>query len=146
MRKLRITNHDALDQALRSLANRSEELRYFHRLHVVSLVAMGCSCYKVAAWYKLTARTVERWVSLYQEKGCSGLRGDHDPGRPAKLSESELEKIVRDVRKSPRELGYKEERWRGCVLAKHLRETFDISLGERQCQRLIKQYSPPGDA
>ncbi len=146
MRKLQITNSTALNEILKGLVNESEELRYLHRIHVVSLVAKGCSCHDVAAWYELTIRTVERWVHQYDTTGCSGLRGDQNSGRPHKLSASELEIISRDIKKSPRDLGYKGERWKGGVLAVHLRKFFDVSLSERQCQRLIKQYGSLGGA
>jgi len=148
MRKLQITNSDPLNEALKDLINGSEDFRYLHRIHVVSLVAKGCSCHDVAAWYELTPRTVGRWVNQYEETGCNGLRNDQNPGRPNKLSESELRTIGRDIKKSPGDLGYKGNRWKGSVLAVHVKEFFDISLSERQCQRLIKQFNqlgqPPG--
>ncbi len=121
------------------------DLRYLHRIHVVSLVANGCNCHDVAMWYELTTRTVERWVHQYENTGCNGLRGDQNPGRPHKLSEIELESIGRDIGRSPSDLGYKGERWKGSVLAVHVQEFFDISLSERQCQRLIKQFGSSGE-
>ena len=43
------------------------------------------------------------------------------------------------MRRSPREFGFVQTLWDGNLLAEHLRQSYQVTLGTRQCQRLFGQ-------
>jgi transposase len=110
--------------ALQDEINRSEESRYDHRLHGVLLVAQGNSCYQVAEWLGQHPTTVERWVRRFEQRGMNALREAERPGRPGRLDDKTWEAIERDLRIAR-------------LLSHHLRSSYGIALGVRQCQRLF---------
>ena len=124
--------------ALQDEIARSEESRYDHRLHGVLLAAQGVSCYQVAEWLGQHPTTIERWVQRFESKGFSGLEEGERAGRPRRLDAATWERIERDLRKEPRELGHSQNLWDGKLLSHHLRQAYDVDLGVRQCQRLFR--------
>jgi transposase len=139
MRKLRISDAEIMQIAVQQEISRSEESRYDHRLHGILLISHGLSCYDVAYLLGQDPRTIERWVQRFETKGLNALREGERPGRPRRLSEDQWEAVNRDLRKSPRDLGYTQNLWDGRLLAHHLKTVHDVPLGARQCQRLFRQ-------
>jgi len=118
---------------------RSDESRYDHRLHGVLLVCSGLSTYEVAELFGQSARTVQYWVRRFEQRGFAGLQEAERPGRPTALGASTLERVGKDLRRDPRELGYTQTLWDGKLLSHHLDATYRVHLGVRQCQRLFAQ-------
>lgn len=137
MRKLQIQDAEIMKIGLQQEILRSDESRYDHRLHGVLLVCSGKSCYEVADLFGHSPRTVEYWVERFEKSGFAGLQEGERPGRPCALDESARERIGRDLRCSPRELGYSQNLWDGKLLSHHLARSHGIELGVRQCQRLF---------
>jgi len=127
MRKLEIADAEVMQLAIREEIDRSEESRYDHRLHGLLLVSSGRSC-----------TTVQRWVRRFEESGFAGLREGERSGRPRALDDRSWSRIEADLRKDPRSLGLEANLWDGPLLSEHLRRTYGISLGVRQCQRLFR--------
>ncbi len=124
--------------ALHDEIARSEESRYDHRLHGVPLSAQGVSCYRIADWLGQHPTTVERWVRQFEARGLSGLREGERPGRPRRLDEATWQKLEQDLRAQPRDLGHPQNLWDRKLLSHHLRQTYGVELGVRQCQRLFR--------
>ncbi len=139
MRKLEIADAQIMQLAIRQEIERSEESRYDHRLHGVLLVSSGYSCTEVGQLFGQAATTVQRWVRRFEQGGFDGLREGERPGRPRALDEVQWARIEADLRKTPRDFGFKASLWDGPVLSAHLRQRYGITLGVRQCQRLFRQ-------
>ena len=139
MRKLQIEDAEVMRIAIRQEIGRSEESRYDHRLHGLLLVANGQSCGAVAGLFGEDARTVQRWVQRFDERGFKGLREGERAGRPRSLEARQWRRLERDLRRNPREYGHDQNLWDGKLLGEHLRERYQISLGVRQCQRIFSQ-------
>lgn len=137
MRKLQIHDAEIMKVALQQEILRSEQSRYDHRLHGVLLVCAGKSCYDVAGLLGHSPRTIEYWVERFERSGFAGLEDAEKPGRPGALDERVRERIGRDLRRSPRELGHAQNLWDGKLLSHHLLVKYDVRLGVRQCQRLF---------
>jgi len=138
MKRLQIADVATMTLALQDEINRSEESRYDHRLHGVLLVAQGNSCYQVADWLGQHPTTVERWIQRFETKGFSGLHEGERPGRPRRLDAVTWQRIDRDLRAAPRDLGHAQNLWDGKLLSHHLRQAYHVELGVRQCQRLFR--------
>lgn len=139
---MRATTIDDVEEMLWVLQDeirRSEEARYDHRLHGVLLVAQGMSAPQVAQFLGDGTRTVEYWVKRFNAEGLSGLVEGERPGRPARLSEAQLERIGLILRESPRAHGMTGNLWDGKTLAEWLRRNWAVELSVRQCQRLFRQ-------
>jgi transposase len=138
MRKLEIADAEVMQLALREEIDRSEESRYDHRLHGLLLVSCGRSCTEVGELFGEAATTVQRWVRRFEQSGFAGLREGERSGRPRALDDRSWSRIEADLRKDPRSLGLEANLWDGPLLSEHLRRTYGINLGVRQCQRLFR--------
>ncbi len=139
MKALRIANAEAARISLQQEIGRSVESRYDHRLHGVLLVCQGHPCAAVAAWLGEHPATVQRWVHRFAAGGRGALREGPRAGRPGRLAAVDWEKVAQELRASPRALGYDQDTWDGSLLAQHLSQHYDVRLGLRQCQRLLRR-------
>lgn len=139
MRKLEISDTEVMGIAIRQEIARNDESRYDHRLHGVLLVANGMSARQAALWLSESERTVQRWVTRFEEVGFAGLQEGERPGRPRRLADADWSRVESDLRRNPREFGFSETLWDGKLLAAHLRKSYQVALGARQCQRLFSQ-------
>jgi len=139
MHKLEVLNKPVLISACRNEINTNSESRYLHRLHCVTLVAQGCSCYKVAEWFGEHPSSLERWVHNFNQFGIEGLKNEQKTGRPRKLYDKQLKQLQNDILKTPFELGYEQSKWNGRLLQTHIQFQYDVELSLRQCQRLLSE-------
>lgn len=149
MRKLALTNAISVRELINASFSSSVEQRLLNRLHCVLLVAEGRSSYEVARWFGKDPRTVERWVHAFDKRGIGGLREHRSGGRPAKLSDKQVQRLAHDLQKPPHVSGYPEREWSGKRLAQHLECRYGIRLSPRQCQRMMRRLAesrPPGVA
>ena len=137
LRKLKLSHTSELRSALKNAITRSLQSRFLHRLHCVLLVAEGCNCYEVAAWFGENPRTIERWVHQANEFGLEGLKDEQKTGRPAKVHDDQLKQLQVTSSCNPREFGYNQDDWDGPLLRIHLTRFYRIELSVRQCQRLL---------
>jgi len=137
MRKLKVQDVKIMQMAIQNEIARSEESRYDHRLHGILLVCQDFSCYEVADMLGHSPRTIQYWVQRFEKSGFAGLQERERLGRPTNLDEEMLEKVGKDLRNSPVELGYSQSMWDGKLLSHHLAESYDIEVGVRQCQRVF---------
>lgn len=139
MRKLQIQDSDIMRIALQQEIQRSEQSRYDHRLHGVLLVSHGLSCHRVAEYLGEDPVTIQRWVHRFNEQGFGALLDGERPGRPGRLTSAQWGELEQALRQSPRTYGYGQNLWDGKLLAHHLRQSYAIGLGVRQCQRMFRQ-------
>src|SRR5215472_14183178 len=134
MRRLEMADVEVMRLAVQQEITRSEDSRYDHRLHGILLISRGLSCYPVADWLGENPRTIERWVHRFESRGFAGLQEGERAGRPSQLSKSQLAAVGRDLRRSPRDLGYGPNLGDG---KHHLAKAYDVAWGPRQGQRLF---------
>lgn len=138
MRKLKIKDAEIMQLTIQQEIIRSDDSRYDHRLHGVLLICAGQSCYEVADIFKHSPRTVQYWVRRFEQSGFEGLKDMDRTGRPGAMTDKIRNALEKDLRCSPRDLGYPQNLWDGKLLSHHL-ATKNIDLGVRQCQRLFHQ-------
>ena len=138
MRKLEISDREIMSLAIQQEISRSEEARYDHRLHGVLLVCRGLSCYEVADLFGQHSTTIQRWVRGFEKSGFAGLADAERPGRPSRLTAEQWERMNQDLRRQPRDMGYQQNLWDGKLLSHHVRQSYGVDLGVRQCQRIFR--------
>jgi transposase len=139
MKRLTISQPEAIILGIQEEIRRSPESRYDHRLHGVLLVAQGMSCRQVSRLLGDSPRTVQYWIHRFEEDGLAGLVDGERPGRPTRLSGDQLAEIGLALRKSPLDVGLSANLWDGKVLSSYIAQCYDVQLGVRQSQRLFRQ-------
>jgi transposase len=139
MRKLQIEDSGGMRIAIQQEIARSEDARYYHRLHGLLLLAAGHSCREVAELFGEDDTTVQRWVHRFERGGLRALRESLRPGRPRSLAPEQWRELETDLRRSPLDFGFAVPVWDGISLSEHLRRRFAVRLGVRQCQRIFRQ-------
>jgi transposase len=139
MRALAISDAQDVVLVLQDEIRRSDEARYDHRLHALLLVVQGMSCRQVAQVLGDSPRTVAYWVHRFIEQGLSGLADADRPGRPRRLSDSQMAEVAQAVRGSPADYGLECGLWDGKALSVFIGQRFGVDIGVRQCQRMFRQ-------
>lgn len=140
MKPLHISDSEAMVLALQDEIRRNQESRYNHRLHGILLVAQGMTCREVASLMGDAPRTVEYWVRRFEKDGFAGLAEHERPGRPSRLSETQLEQVRSVLHDTPSAVGLEGQViWDGKALSQYLLQEFGVKLAARQCQRLFRQ-------
>jgi len=139
MKRLTISQPEAIILGIQDEIRRSPESRYDHRLHGVLLIAQGLSCPHVAHLLGDSPRTVHYWVHRFESEGLAGLVDGQRSGRPTRLSDEQLDEIGLVLRKSPSDIGLSANLWDGKLLSSYIAQKYDVQLGVRQSQRLFRQ-------
>jgi transposase len=139
MKRLKIERRGPNEQIVWREILRDTESRYDHRLHGVLAVVRGLSCYEAAAIWGKSPRAIEYWVKRFSDGGIEGLREKSRPGRPSSLTQPQQALLDADLRRGPQAAGYEARKWSGRLLKEHLLQSYDVEIGLRQCQRLIKE-------
>jgi transposase len=139
MKRLAVSDAERMCLALQDEIRRSDESRYDHRLHGVLLVVQGMSCPEAGRLLGDSARSVQYWDHRFEAEGFAGLAEGERPGRPSRLSESQLAEISAVLRKAPSSVGLARHLWDRKTLAQFIEQRWGIELGVRQCQRLFRQ-------
>jgi transposase len=126
----------SLLKILKEEISKSEKAGFIRRIISVILSLAGFSPIIMARELGISSRTLSRWVLQYQLNGVDGLRGEKC-GRSGSLDEENLRQLAQDIAHAPQCFGYEGEFWNGHLLREHLAQHFGISLGLRQCQRLL---------
>lgn len=139
MKALTISDTENMIMAIQDEIRRNDTSRYDHRLHGVLLVAQGLTCPRVAQLLGDSHHTVVNWVRRFETEGLAGLADGQRPGRPSRLSDTQLAQVETALRASPEQFGLTTQMWDGPTLAEFLARELGVKLKVRQCQRLFRQ-------
>ncbi len=143
MKPLAIRDVESVLHALHNEIRRSEDSRYYHRLHGVLLVAQGLSCRRVSELLRDAPRTVAYWVRRFEAKGLRGLAEEERSGRPRRLNEEQIRSLASLLHLRPADFGLKGNLWDGRTLSAYVEAQWHIALGARQCQRIFRRLGYP---
>lgn len=121
--------------ALRLLHGASAHERLLHRLHCVALVLSGIASSEVGRIYGDSPRAVAYWVTRFKVEGVPGLEEEARPGRPSKLSASQMMKVQTFVKQSKVQL----KPVNAEALSSFILTGFGITLTPRQCWRILNR-------
>jgi transposase len=139
MRPIKIAHADLVATIIEEEIQSKPEGRYFHRLHIVLLLARGMTCQEAAKIFSEPVRTVQRWAKELNEGGLDALKDEHHPGRPTRLTPGQLLELESDLAKGPQEFGFTQGFWDGPLLSYHIGEKYGVDLKVRRCQVLFHQ-------
>ena len=139
MKRITVPDVETYIAAIQDELSRTREGRYFQRLAVVLNVLRGASAYEAPHDFGFSARAIEYWINRLACYGLNGLWDGNHPGRPNRLSVWQMQRLRKELRRTPGDMGYDQNLWDGVPLSHHLEKNYSISLSVRQCQRLFHQ-------
>ena len=163
---LRVTKTDRkkLESWLRS---RKVDRSLAERARIVLLTTDGMSVARISEMLQVTRPTVYKWRDRYQEKGVEGLQDEPRSGRPTKLTEAKIKRILQlTTERVPKEATHWSTRlmakyagvtqwqvrqvWAAADLKPHRLKTFKISNDPHFAEKVIDvvglYMNPPDNA
>lgn len=117
------------------LVKDNSDIKFAYRVSMVNLILAGMSAKELSAHCGDGETTLMSWVTKVDQDGWDALRAKKQPGKPSKLSDDQVTKVKEAVMNDPNNYGFKV--WDGPALSKYIKDTFDVDLGVRACQKLF---------
>lgn len=106
----------------------NKQARRYHAMYL----SFKYSWKEIAEILGIEYDTVLEWVKLYNEYGLEGLELGGPPGRPASLTDEQLNELKKAVQQCPRDIGLKSSNWNLIRIAGWASDKFGVLLtGER---------------
>lgn len=122
----------------RRRAQSAGEDKYDQRLRAILLVGQErLTQEEVAKVFEVTASCITRWVMLYVKKGVSGLRPLKQPGRKARLSPKQLQRLRRIISNGPEDYGLDTGVWTGPIVRDLILKRFRVEYSVEQSRRIL---------
>ena len=110
------------------------------RLRAVQSVQNGESPEVVARTFRITSRTIYRWLAQYRRGGWGALKAKPLAGRPPKLDDKKLKWIYNTVtQKNPLQFQFQFALWTREMVAELIEEKYGIRLAANSVGRLLAQ-------
>ncbi|MFB6071101.1 MAG: transposase [Halanaeroarchaeum sp.] len=123
------------------------EKRPTQRLMVAILYKNGPSVPMIADWFDLRPATVYAWFDRIERDPLpDAVYDDPRPGRPAKLTAGQLERLGEALRRPPErtEEDVGGSAWNPETVQRYVSEAFGVQYSRRQARRLLDRYAPDG--
>jgi transposase len=110
------------------------------RIRAVQSVQEGESPEVVARTFRITSRTIYRWLAQYRRGGWGALKAKPVAGRPPKLDDKKLKWIYNTVtQKNPLQFQFQFALWTREMVAELVKEKYGIRLAANSVGRLLAQ-------
>jgi transposase len=108
------------------------------RIRAVGQIQQGAHPDEVAAGLGMTRAAVYGWLAKYREGGLEALKARPVPGRPPKLSGSQLARLYTlVVSNDPRQLRFTFALWTRAMIRELIRREFGVRLSQVSVGRLL---------
>lgn len=111
----------------------NKDARFVRRLDALSLICDGHLISYVADLFKINNTTIQHRIHRLNQSGLDSLKDQSGRGRKPRLSDYAQIRLISDLKKSPKAIGYDQVRWDGKLLSYHLSTRYGVSLKVRQC-------------
>jgi putative transposase len=115
--------------------NRDEMER--RRLDAAEDLLNGVTQARVARKFGVSRTTASRWYRTLEGQGLERLRKRKAPGRPSRLSNSQMEEVRAMFQAGPRSFGIESDRWTTARLAHAIEMRFGIRYDPDHVGRLM---------
>jgi transposase len=110
------------------------------RIRAVGQVEQGAHPDEVAQALGMTRAAVYSWLAKYREGGLEALKARPVPGRPPRLSGSQLARLYTlVVGNDPRQLRFAFALWTRAMIRELIRREFGVALSEVSVGRLLRK-------
>lgn len=131
-----------LDDAKKHV-NEDDERKYQHKIEIISLVLKGFSPGELEEKGVVSRPTLNLWLKSVLDSGdFSPLRESQSKGRPKKLKNNEVERLISALNEESGIYGYKS--WNGKAIHDFILSEFNKDLCLRHCQRIKQELIKRG--
>jgi transposase len=123
---------------LRRLAASGRNANQSRRLLSIAAVLDGMSRAEAAKIGGMDRQTLRDWVHRFNAFGPDGLKDNHRPGNPRRLSKAQQQELVQIVETGPDRAVHGVVRWRRIDLQQVIAERYGIDYHERTIGKLLK--------
>ena len=134
--KLEITQ-DISGRDLEFFYKKEKDPKVKERLLMIIHIKEGWVSREVAKIIRKSHVAVAYWVNRFNKEGIEGLKNRPKSGRPTKIAKDKIELLWNDIRRQPKEFGYKQQFWSTKLLKIHIREKYGKSYSDRHVQRIF---------
>ena len=131
------SDKQALIEEGQRIVSSNDDAKYLRKVTIVNLMLNGASASALSPSCGETARTLRSWMKAVDERGFEALRVKKQTGRLFRLSPAQNEEIKVAILSDPSDAGYNV--WDGPSLSDYILNTYGVTLGVRQCQRLFHE-------
>lgn len=124
---------------LRQLACGTRDAKQARRLLAIAAVLDGKGREEAAMIGGGKRHALQRWIRDFNASGPSGLADDPRPGRPPKLSDTQLQELVEIVKTGPDPETDHIVRWRCVDLRDIIQERFGVELSRSSVARILSE-------
>ena len=124
-------------QWVRRLSDQTSHVGLKSRCHIILLSAQHYSVPQIASLLFSSEDTVARCIHAFNRSGLEAILPEARPGRPLKLTEDQLKRLLELVGTDPRDLGLPFSTWTAELLALALREQAGIVVSESTVRRAL---------
>ncbi len=117
------------------LVKENSDIKFAYRVAMVNLILSGMSAKELSAHCGDGETTLMSWVTKVDEEGWESLRAKKQTGQPRRLTDEQISQLKEAVKSDPRNYGFNV--WDGPSLSRYIKDTFDVDLGIRACQKLF---------
>ena len=124
---------------LQKVLKKVSDKRVFIRLKAVLLVAQGMNTQAVAKLLDKSFQIIYHWVAAYLKQHCVEVLFDAPKsGRPLSAQAITGERILRELKRNPLQLGYNTTVWTVAFLAEHLSARYGCEIRPFTLYRRMK--------
>jgi len=109
------------------------------RMRAADLFANGVSQADIGRELEVSHQTVSDWHEKWAAGGRQALKRTGRPGRPPKVSESDLAKVERALEKGPKANGYPTELWTLVRIAEVIEKVTGVKYHPGHVWRVLRQ-------
>lgn len=111
------------------------------RLEAAGDLLKGITQARVARKFGVSRTTASRWCRTLEGQGLERLRKRKAPGRPSRLSSSQLAEVREIFAAGPRAFGFETDRWTTARLALAIERRFNIRYDPDHVGRIMHRLS-----
>src|SRR5579863_3015194 len=109
------------------------------RMEGAQLLRQGVPQAEVARQLGVHRQSISRWALQLEEKGLRGLKQAGRAGRKPELSEEDLVRIERQLKRGPKAFGYRTELWTAARVARLIEEECGVHYHPGHVWRLLRR-------
>jgi len=109
------------------------------RMRAAALLDQGWSQIEVAEKLGVSSTAVWKWAQALGQAGADGLKAKPHSGRTPKLTDRQLERLDRLLRRGPTKLGYTTELWTLRRVVEMIRKHFDVQYDPSGVWHILKR-------
>lgn len=113
------------------------DLKESNRICAILALANGATVEEAGSLLSVTAGAIYKWIRKYLTDGINGIFNRKSPGRPAKLTKSQIKKLSKMIEDGPEKCGFESACWRTPMIQELVLSKFGIFYSAHYLSQLL---------